>query len=222
MQNNITPEEKLLNLIKNGKSAEKGPVKGSETVKVQDQKQEGRDEQDKELKQKVHFLVPVKAKGYGTKSFSYINRFFFIAIVLAIVYACLSYLYPYKIDTGSLEKRGASGGQEITNEIISVLRPLSYYSDTINQRQLFKIIEQPAQKPVGPPKPKISLSQLIGGYTFVGIIFGDVPQAIVEEKKSGQSYYLTEGQYLGEIKIEKIQQGRITVSYEDETSDISI
>lgn len=213
MHDNVTPEEKLLNLIKKGKDNSKD--------KPEELKQE--ESVGKPLAApKVSTSIPRKIKIKYVKSFSILNNFLIIAVVCNIIYMVFSYIYPYRPGTETLEKIDVKREDQKLGDTPRPLPPLSHYTGVVSTRQMFKLYEAPKPKPVGPPKPKVTLQQLLAGYTFVGVIFGDVPQAIVEEKRSGQSFYLTAGQYLGEIKVEKIERGRITVSYEDEMIDISI
>lgn len=220
MKENIPPEEKLLNLIKNSKKETKNPQPETGSTNIQEEK--GSPVSKKGKAKKVISGVPAKRKTTGSRIYSLINRLLVIAVLLSLAYSVLSYFSKYKSDTDVLERKEEGAKEEKGEELAVTSRPLSYYTDVISGRQIFKVVEAPVQKQAGPAKPKITLSQLLGGYTFVGIIFGDVPQAIVEEKKSGQSFYLTEGQMLGEIKIDKIEEGKITVTYEEETMDVRI
>lgn len=207
MQENISPEEKLLNLIKKGGN---------------DKKETPPQEPKQEEPPKVSGTIPRKKRLKGIKSFAILNKFLVICVLGTIGYMVFSYLYAYKPETQIPERVELKREGEIGEGTPKPPPPLSHYTDTMSSRQMFKLYEVPKPTPTGPPKPKVTLQQLLGGYTFVGIIFGDVPQAIVEEKRSGQSFYLTAGQFLGEIKVEKIERGKITVSYEDERMDISI
>lgn len=47
---------------------------------------------------------------------------------------------------------------------------------------------------------------------LVGILPGDVPQAILEDKKNQRSYYLSAGQSSNDITVEEIHADRVTVS----------
>lgn len=218
MQDNISPEEKLLNLIKKGPDNAKNNINQPKTIDTASNETEG-----PPVKAKVPAGIPRKTGAGSGKSFTILNKLFIIAVVCAIFYMIIAYIYPYRSKVeipGHVEATGKD--TEILGGTPKPPPPLAHYTDILTRRQMFKLYEVPKPKPVGPAKPKVTLQQLLAGYTFIGILFGDVPQAIVEEKRSGQSFYLTAGQFIGEIKIEKIERGRITVSYEEETMDISI
>jgi hypothetical protein len=217
MDTNISPEEHLLNLIKNGK----GNIKEVSSEIAKPEIVGATQSQDKALEKK-HVFIQVKIKNSKKKSFSFVNKILAVLLFFSLVYAALSFLYPFKEKERMNSATNRAGKETLAENDIAQAQPLSYYSDSVSKRQMFKIFEAPKPKTVEQQKPKITLQQLLGGYTFVGIIFGDVPQAIVEDKKSGQSFYLTSGQMLGDIKINNVEQGRVSVSLGDETMDINI
>jgi hypothetical protein len=226
MQESISPEEKLLNLIKKG-SVEPKDALAEKTRPEGPPRRGGQAKQEEPAKEpavapKVPITIPRKKRAKGIKTFSILNKIFVICIIGTIIYTVLSYLYAYKSKTQIPERVELKREEGLLEGAPKAPPPLSHYTDILGRRQMFKLYEAPRPTPTGPPKPKVTLQQLLAGYTFVGIIFGEVPQAIVEEKRSGQSFYLTSGQFLGEIKIEKIERGKITVSYEEERLDISI
>lgn len=214
MQNEISPEEKLLNLIKGG---------GGDSKDTLSSKKESREVVQKPTQPpKGIASVPKKVKPKGIKFLLILNRLLIISMITAIIYMIFGYMHSYRSNVQIPEKVELKPGEGLEQQPTKTPLLVSYYTDVLAKRQMFKLYEVPKLKPTGPPKPKVSIQQLISGYTFVGILFGDVPQAIVEDKKTGQSFYLTAGQSLGEIKIEKIEKGRVTVSYEGETMNISI
>lgn len=209
MRENISPEEKLLDIIK----------KGANNTKNTPPEQA---EQEAPAEPAPKASLPKKIDIKSAKTFSILNKFLILAGMCTAAYMIISYIYPYTPKSGILERVEPEKGGELLAGTPKAPPPASYYTDILSRRQMFKLYEVPKPKPSGPPKPKVTIQQLLAGYTFIGVIFGDVPQAIVEEKRTGQSFYLTAGQFLGEIKIEKIERGRITVSYEDESMVISI
>lgn len=214
MQENSSPEEKLLELIKKGANSPK------EILPEPPKKEKPAEEPVPKPKSIPSVSKRVRAR--YTKSFSVLNKFLVVLVVCVIVYMVLAYIKnPYKSKTEiSSEVEIETSGELLEDTPAS--SPISHYVEILGGRQMFKLYEVPKPKPVGPPKPRVTLQQLLAAYTFIGVIFGDVPQAIIEEKRTGQSFYLTAGQYLGEIKIEKIERGKITVSYEDEMMDVNI
>lgn len=214
MQKDISPEEKLLNLIK-------GRDPGSKDVS-QEKSEQGEPSQEPISLPKGTIPVPRKKMVKEIKSLSILNKFFILCLIGATGYTAFCYIYPYKSKVKIPERFELRRQSQTLGREPKLPPSLSYYADVLSTRQMFKLYEAPKPTPTGTPKQKVTLQQLLSGYTFVGVIYGEVPQAIVEEKRSGQSFYLIAGQSLGEIKIEKIERGKITISYEEERMEISI
>lgn len=62
----------------------------------------------------------------------------------------------------------------------------------------------------------------LNNLSLVGIIPGEKPQAILEDKKSQVTYYLVESQSVNGITVEDIQENKVVVSYEGETVTLSL
>ena len=56
----------------------------------------------------------------------------------------------------------------------------------------------------------------------MGIVPGDEPQAIIEDKKSGQTFFLKEGEKILNMEIEKISTGKVLLNYDGETITLSL
>lgn len=104
---------------------------------------------------------------------------------------------------------------------IKELKPFSYYSETITQHQLFKIISAPETKEKSKTAAAASLDA-IKDYSLLGVISGENPQAIIEDKKTKQTLYLQKGQSLGEFKISDIQDGKIILESGGQAAELSI
>ena len=99
-------------------------------------------------------------------------------------------------------------------------RPFSYYEDIIKKRGLFKGIAPPEKK----NKKTLSqtASELLAGYSLKGILIEDTPQAIIEDKKTKQTYFLNQGDSLGKFLIEEIKEGKITLDLEGQKIEMSL
>jgi type II secretory pathway component PulC len=166
-KNNISPEEKLLHLIKGKKSEKEHKVKNP-------------------------------------------RRIILVIFFLACSYLLAAFIYPWlgseKINLQ--EKPKAGPAPEIAPEI--KVKPYEYYLQGIEERKIFnntsppRIEEQPASAAgIG----------LIKDVALIGIISGDNPQAIIEDKKAQKTYYLNKGQFIGEFQIEEIKEGKIILNH---------
>ena len=159
MIDGISPEEKLLNLIKGSRESEekKGvPRQVEETSQVK-----------KESKSKEQIPASVKKRGKELGNpFPLLNRFLVLGMLGVLIYMGLGYIFPYKSKTEIPEHVEVSKAPELAEKGIGVLPPLSNYTGVVGGRQIFKVYEPPRPKPVGPSKPKVTLQQLLSGYTF--------------------------------------------------------
>jgi hypothetical protein len=99
--------------------------------------------------------------------------------------------------------------------------PFSYYADIISRGGLFNTslpdVTQDRKMPA-----KIAPLELLKGYTLAGVITGENPQAIVEDKTSKKVYFLNKGQYLGDFKIDDIIEGKVILELKGQRFELSL
>ena len=61
------------------------------------------------------------------------------------------------------------------------------------------------------------ISERIG---LVGIITGDKPQAIIEDKKAQKTYYMSKGQSFDGYVVEEIYDDKVIINYEGRKKNI--
>ena len=195
MRNNISPEEKLLRLIKGQKKQETST--------------------DKKLTPAVADLKPSlerPARPLIQKylSSTYLRKTIWVAFALSVVYLIVSFIYPFiGLNKINLPKVTAKKITEIKQEPKLEVRPYEFYLQGIGNRQIFgRASVQENEKPTG-----VASIDLIKDYNLVGIISGENPQAVIEDKRTQKNYYVTKGQFIGELKVEDIQEGKIIVGY---------
>ena len=67
-----------------------------------------------------------------------------------------------------------------------------------------------------------SLRDLVKELRLVGIMPGEDPQAIIEDKRTGETLFLKRDEMINDIKIEDIGTGRVTLSYNEDTTTLSL
>ncbi|MEI8350498.1 MAG: hypothetical protein WCI77_10155 [Candidatus Omnitrophota bacterium] len=197
MKDNLSPEEKLLRLIKGQKkkdfSANQSVVSGSSTVATA--------------------AAAPKHPFDATKvlSFFSFNKLIWLFFAAACAYLAISFLHPLissdKIELPVITKEAIS--EKNMSEGKEAVRPLEYYSKVISGRQIFNV---PAAKEEIAEVASSANMDFIKNISLVGIIAGDNPQAIVEDKNTQKTHYVSKGQFVGACKIEEIQEGKIIVS----------
>lgn len=100
-------------------------------------------------------------------------------------------------------------------------KPFLQYAEIFKKREIFKIYERPSPF-VAPAAPRATLTELASSLSLSGILFGKEPQAIIEDKKTGKTYFLKKGEYLHNIKIDEIQRGKVRLRLDSETLELEL
>lgn len=200
MKDNISPEEKLLKLIKENKKPASEKITFASATKPAI-KHSSRSFPDK-------YLTPV-----------YIQKVTGLLLAISIAYLISSFIYPWvslkkiKLPAVSSEKLKLEGPNF---EIAKEARPYEFYLQGLGQRQIFSSQASPG----GAAALSAADADLIKDINLVGIISGDNPQAVIEDKKIQKTYYLNKGQFMGELQIEDIREGKIILNYKGQRYEL--
>lgn len=200
MRDNISPEEKLLRLIRGQKKQELPPQK----VLLENQ----------EAKPAVKYSIYSSIQNYLSLN---INKIIWVVFSLSCIYLIISFTYPWfgfkKIELPQIPPERI-GEEKIPPKM--EIKPLESYLGGIGDRQIFgATTSSKTEKPVSSVD-----ADLIKDMTLVGIISGENPQAIIEDKKTQKTYYLNQGQFIGEFKVEEIQEGKIILNYQGQQYEL--
>jgi type II secretory pathway component PulC len=66
------------------------------------------------------------------------------------------------------------------------------------------------------------LPDLIKDLNLLGIVSGENPQVVIEDKKNQQTYYLNKDQFLGEMKVADIQENKVILEYKDKRAELHL
>lgn len=118
-----------------------------------------------------------------------------------------------------LEK--AAKKANLGNISIEALNPLSLYLSEIGQHNIF-LLSQTAAPPPVPQQPAVSdaLKAMIQTFRVVGIIWSDVPQAIIEDSQEGRTYFLNRGSLLKDVRVKEILRDRVILSYDNQEIEL--
>jgi hypothetical protein len=102
----------------------------------------------------------------------------------------------------------------------SVLKKLEYYLDKVKKRDIFKM--GAAARPenlieTGPSSKAVEATQ---NYKLVGISWSDDPDAMVEDIKTGKTFFVKRGQSIGDVKVENITKEKIVLRYAQELIEL--
>ncbi|MBU0477857.1 hypothetical protein KKC91_04740 [bacterium] len=191
--NNFHPEDRLLRLIR----GEKKEWEGSDR-----------------LKQVLSVLK--------TKPIVSINQILSVIISMLLIYTAYVWIRPGPSEEMLIASpRGVSLKSIDKKQQIGLksqnLEPSSFYSSMAKKRNLFK---QLTANSVILPEAGVDIRQVIKDLNLVGIVLDESPQAIIEDRKTKSVHYVNEGSTVGELKVSKISESSVTLSYGLETIDL--
>ena len=195
-----SPEDRLLSLIK-------GKYKNGR--KNQPSAQGSGGEALAEAGKKI-FL---KNKGMRAIFSDSINRILAIVLMILLGYLGYSLVFPaYRnIDLGGNDafRPGESGPERKSALAAPVAEDYSTYSRAIGGRSLFSAPFDEGSE-LERTEPEVDLS---ARFNLVGIIAGEDPQAIIEDKDAKKTHYLYAGQNLNGVSVAEITEGKVVLVY---------
>lgn len=207
MKDNISPEEKLLRLIRNGKKQNK-PA-GNNLAAVLSAPAPLPDTKPASKSPKI-----VINPDYF--SFPFLRKAVLAVFIISTVFLIASLVYPLlgltKVKIPQIEQEVV--GDKKTDQQVQV-RPYEEYLAGIQGRQIFSASTVYSQSSAGGVS-----GELVKDINLVGIISGDNPQAIIEDKKAQKTYYLFRGQFAGEFQVDDIQEGKVILNYKGQKFEL--
>jgi len=134
----------------------------------------------------------------------------------ALIYLLISLLYPFIGLKISIPKTESHKPLDSTSDLKTDLKPFEFYQQSVAGRNIFGSIS--AQETAGPASA--AGVDLVKDISLVGIIAGENPQAIVEDKKTAKTYYVTKGQLIADMQIDDIQESKIIVNYKGQKYEL--
>jgi hypothetical protein len=206
MAKETSPEERLLSLIKS--KTKRAPAPASPAQKEAKHASPKADERLSGILKNEVF----KNKLFSPPVLKRVNKYLIIILGLLFVYsiADLIFVRPYR-DLKALLAKSASAAGAVPlkaaekNDI--VVKDYTAYSSAVPARTVFG----PSRGVAEEVTTLEDMSQQIG---LVGIIAGDSPQAIIENKKAQKTYYLNKGQSLDGYTVDDIQEDKVMLDYE--------
>lgn len=194
MKDSISPEEKLLRLIKGAKKHEK-----PEEPKLIEPK--------KNIPE-VRPSIALDVRKYLSKA--YIYKLVAIFFCLSCFYLIASFIYPWfgfkKVELPKAKYDEAPALETTPTEKVI---PYEFYSESIKGRQIFGGISQDSKLAADSGAGADFIKEI----NLLGIISGDEPQAFIEDKSTQKAYYVTKGQFIGECQVEDILDGKVILKY---------
>jgi len=106
------------------------------------------------------------------------------------------------------------------------LKPVSYYIDRVNARDIFnpfgKMKEVQEEAPVDEKKQAVNteIEDFKSSLTIVGIAWSEEPEVIIENAKINRTFFLKRGDTFCDATVEAIFQDRVILKYKDEEIEL--
>jgi len=214
MKKDISPEERLLRLIKG--SPRKGPgqeVNQAVPNLIDSQRPK------KSFPSKINPLgFLTKIKSFDIYNLKFANKVLSVLIILSLLYFVLSFvLFKPSVSLKLAPMAADNKIKDLTAPILEP-KPYSYYANEINRRDLF-------QSSIYSASPSASNASNLGSditkeLSLLGIVHGDKPQAIIEDQKTKKSYFLNIGDSINGLIVESIGEGKVTLDFNGQKIDL--
>lgn len=217
--NNISPEEKLLRLIRGQEKQAVAVDKKSTTVA--ELKPSSNLSSALGIEPKRNWKIKDSLYPFIQKYLSFLNirKIVLVAFVVSCTYLIVSFIYPW-VGLRNIKLTQVSK-EEIADLKVEQgleIKPYEFYLEGIRNRQIFS---STTLKEDQRPASGVNVD-LIKDINLVGIISGENPQAIIEDKKTQKTYYLNKGQFIGELQVEDIKEGKIILNYKEQRFELHL
>lgn len=202
MEKDISPEERLLRLIRGEKKRKS--LKEGACILSEERSKIG---SPKRLIPKITmFQIPQ------------IKRLLWAVLIVSFAYLLVSFIWP--IFFPKEIKISQAVRKEIKEEESKPeSKPSSFYQEQITEHKIFG--PSPTQTTTAPQELADSKGvETIKDFNLLGIISGENPQAIIEDKKTQKTYFLRQGESIGEFQLELIGDGKVTLNFYGQKFDL--
>lgn len=209
MKDSLSPEEKLLRLIRGThKHPARPPLPSGST---------GGNSADSIRVASGSGKLPAPFNRFF--SFANARNIITLLFIVSALYLIFTFIQP--LITSPADEDGAVAPEALTepvNEPTSNVKPFQSYIEAMGSRQIFSLAESSQRS-----KPSAGVNvDILKDINLVGVISGDPSQAIIEDKKQQKTYYLSKDQYIGEIRIEDIQEGKVILEHKGQRYELHL
>jgi len=224
MAEEFSPEERLLRLIGGKKKDESKPAPGKVEGAAEIPPTAG-------IQNMKYSSSSDKTVSGGWGYFEFFNLALFIMLFAVIIF----YIFDL---SGSGSRLPAAGGFDKPDSARRRPRPpvsgprdakteeevvpYSTYAEAIGKRELFKPPKAEVVKSKADPSTQKTepASDKLKNLSLIGIMGGEQPQAIIEDKKDKKTYFLNKGQTISEMKVDDILKDKIILDFEGEKFEL--
>ncbi len=220
---NVSPEEKLFNIIQKGPNAPVEPRTQAKSI---------RSELPTSIPKLKMFFAKLKIKppaAFSEKKLSEIEPALInkalMAVLCVVTILVLHVAINRRPDVATLTSAlSKTQVPQVMGREIEPFREVSYYLKASGKRDIFKPAPKTDKKvSVFQPRPALDrLKEKTAGLKVKGIAWGVVPKVMIEDEGTGKIYFLKEGQLIGAtgVKVKTILRNKVEIIYEEEVMEL--
>lgn len=208
MSRDSSPEEKLLNLIKRRK--DKAPASGSTSAPAPESILSSQKKTQPAFPSLLNLDNMLRLETVRK-----INITLFSMIVAVISYLLIDILFLHPAELVPTKQQYVRPAKRLVEP---ESQPYEYYSKDL-ERDIFKPIAREREIKAS---SEIPTEELMANLSLLGIVSGENPQAIIEDKAKKKSFFLKEGQSAGGVLLKAIEGENVTVIYKGEELNLTL
>lgn len=217
MHKNTSPEEKLLSIIKGKRNTPESSSSKPEVKNIEPAPRTPWSKIDDYISAALKSDL-LKNSAFDIRVLKVFNMYTLVVAAVIAGYLILDMILvnPSRKVALLVAKTSASGSiaRAARKTMPIETKGYSYYSNKVSGKNIFGAGSSTQME--SQSSGIESSAELSGGNLgLVGIIPGDSPQAIVEDKKSQKTYYLAKGQSINGITVEEISENKVVLEYRD-------
>ena len=227
-QRNISPEEKLLNLIrKKQPHQEDKATHPAAAADLAEDEAAADKEPRRENKRAFNFLFNGRMPRFRkmgvpdikkVKTWNSIFTAFFILATLSLIYnIAMGFFIEEKVERFIVSKTADRIAKvPVVDTTLFEERPKSYYLEEMQGRNLFR-----APFFQGGEGGRIDeLKEKIKSFSLLGVVAGEDPQAIIEDKDAAKTYFLKKGESFDGVRVLEIFEGKAIIEINGEEMEL--
>ena len=206
MVENLSPEERLLQLIRAKGEKKEQTIPADETAVKEKRRRPKID-----IAEERNLL-----RGFALRFFDidierlkFANRALIIAIGICIILfsadVVITQMRLERAKARLLAQKAARHSREADSS--SAAKPYEYYSDVIGKKNLFK--SEFTSSPVNIGQAAGAPEDIVSSLNLIGFVSGEKRQAIIEDKKSGKTYFLYKGDNLSGYEVIDVLEDKV-------------
>lgn len=208
-KNKPTPEEQLLNLIEEGDGPSSLRQKRKKATFISSISLNGLSSFFPSLIRFLRNSFNQLKNGIKEPNLKVGNKVLAVIAVLVLIYLSVDFVFRRLEINQIIKKISAAKKWSFKEGPPAEIRPFLYYLEMVQRRDIFTPVVLKGSGPTDSEVKKM-LEALTADLKLVGIAWGEIPEAIIEDKKANKTYFLKTGDMLNSLKVDAISKDKVT------------